>query len=234
MKQKSCNKCLQVKDLEEFPIAKSCLDGRSGECKECRKQYDRDWYKLNQESQKSKGRKYFSLNREAVLEKNRNYPKDKKALQGKRYRQENAVKIAAHKKEAYDLWRSENPKKVTDRNKWEKEKRALDPSYKISGALRTRINSLLKNIDSTRTLSLIEIIGCSVDFLRSHLEIQFLPGMSWINHSVKGWHIDHIIPCSSFDLTDPEQQKACFHWSNLQPLWAFDNLSKGSKIQAWT
>ena len=66
--------------------------------------------------------------------------------------------------------------------------------------------------------------------LKQHLESQFKDGMSWNNHGVKGWHIDHIKPCASFDLTDPEEQKKCFHFSNLQPLWWIDNLKKKDKI----
>ncbi len=65
---------------------------------------------------------------------------------------------------------------------------------------------------------------------REHLEKQFKEGMTWENHGLYGWHIDHIIPCASFDLTDLEQQKKCFHYTNLQPLWAKENLIKGVKI----
>ena len=62
-----------------------------------------------------------------------------------------------------------------------------------------------------------------------HLEKQFQPGMSWDNHGYDGWHVDHIRPCASFDLTDEEQVRKCFHYTNLQPLWAKDNLRKGSE-----
>jgi HNH endonuclease. len=55
--------------------------------------------------------------------------------------------------------------------------------------------------------------------------------MSWDNYGRDGWHIDHIRPCASFDLTDPEQQRQCFHYTNLQPLWAADNIRKGAKWQ---
>ena len=61
-----------------------------------------------------------------------------------------------------------------------------------------------------------------------HLEAQFKPGMTWDNYGLKGWHVDHIRPCASFDLRDPEQQRRCFHYTNLQPLWAEENLKKGS------
>lgn len=72
----------------------------------------------------------------------------------------------------------------------------------------------------------MELVGCSADDLRAHLERQFTDGMTWGNYG--DWHVDHVRPCSSFELTDPAQQRECFHWSNLQPLWAPDNLSKGS------
>lgn len=73
----------------------------------------------------------------------------------------------------------------------------------------------------------LELLGCSVEALKSHLEKLFTSGMSWTNYGK--WHIDHKRPCDSFDLSDPLQQKVCFHYTNLQPLWAFDNLSKGAK-----
>lgn len=69
--------------------------------------------------------------------------------------------------------------------------------------------------------------GCSVDDLILHIESIFLDGMTWDNHGK--WHIDHIKPCCAFDLTDPKQQRDCFHYSNLQPLWAVDNLKKSGK-----
>ena len=73
-----------------------------------------------------------------------------------------------------------------------------------------------------------EIIGCSKEFLKEHLEKQFTDGMTWENYGFYGWHIDHIIPLSSGKNED-EIYKLC-HYTNLQPLWWFDNLSKGSKI----
>jgi hypothetical protein len=84
----------------------------------------------------------------------------------------------------------------------------------------------------------MELLGCTIDFLKEYLEARFLPTMTWENYGTL-WHIDHIIPCASFDLRDLEQQKACFHYTNLQPLFAFTtiidgveyigNVNKGSK-----
>jgi len=73
-----------------------------------------------------------------------------------------------------------------------------------------------------------DLLGCSFTFLRFWLESKFLPNMSWENYG--DWHVDHIRPLASFDLTDPKQQALAFHFLNLQPLWAKDNLSKGAKI----
>lgn len=80
--------------------------------------------------------------------------------------------------------------------------------------------------------STFELLGCTLEELYAHIEAQFLPGMSWGNYGHDTWHIDHIKPCASFDLTDPEQQRVCFHYTNLQPLWAIDNIRKGAKLVA--
>ena len=117
-------------------------------------------------------------------------------------------------KENQRKWRKENP---DFQRKWKKEKRQTDICFKIECNLRSRT-------------SRGELIGADPEFVKKHLESQFEEGMSWDNNTSDGWHKDHIIPCASFDLSDPEQQKKCFHWSNLQPLWAKDNLSKGAKL----
>ena len=78
----------------------------------------------------------------------------------------------------------------------------------------------------------MDLVGCTLAELCTHLETQFVDGMSWDNR--KDWHIDHIRPCGSFDLTDPEQQAQCFHYTNLQPLWARDNLEKSDAYDSET
>jgi hypothetical protein len=73
-----------------------------------------------------------------------------------------------------------------------------------------------------------ELLGCTISFFIKHLEKHFRPGMSWENYGK--WHIDHIIPCAAFDLGDPSQQRQCFHYTNLRPLWAIQNLKKHHKV----
>ena len=78
--------------------------------------------------------------------------------------------------------------------------------------------------------STMELTGCELPFLKGYIEAKFVEGMTWENHG--SWHLDHIKPCCSFDLKNEEEQKKCFHYTNLQPLWAVENLSKGGKYEA--
>jgi len=98
----------------------------------------------------------------------------------------------------------------------------------LTSNLRARINSALAGKSKYQRLS--RLIGCSISQLRVWLEKQFQSGMTWSNHTRLGWHVDHKKPCSSFDLRKPSQQRLCFHFTNLQPLWWRDNLSKGSRV----
>jgi len=108
-----------------------------------------------------------------------------------------------------------------------KNRRKKDIGYRITGNLRSRVNSAIKNNYGEKAYKTKELIGCTIQFLLSYLESKFVDGMSW--ERIDEIHIDHIRPCASFDLTDPEEQKKCFHYTNLQPLWAKDNISKGNK-----
>jgi hypothetical protein len=111
---------------------------------------------------------------------------------------------------------------------YENNKYRTDPNYKIAKNLRRRLVEFVNNGFATKSESAIIRIGCTLDELKIHLSNKFKDGMTWENYGQ--WHIDHIIPCAAFDLHSEEQQKKCFHYSNLQPLWARDNIVKGSKV----
>lgn len=128
----------------------------------------------------------------------------------------------------HDSKLSTTDKKRERRNLWFKYKNKVDPSFKIINNLRRRIWKSLKGI--LKTDKTINLIGCTIEELKKHLEKQFQPGMTWVNYGKDGWEVDHIKPCASFDLSDPQQQKICFHYTNLQPLWGKDNWSKKDKI----
>jgi hypothetical protein len=100
---------------------------------------------------------------------------------------------------------------------------AIDPAFKVLNRLRGRIGAALRNrADKSHTTR--QLLGCPLPDLIKHLESQFTEGMTWKNYGE--WHVDHIKPCCGFNLTAPEQQRSCFHFTNLRPLWAIDNWRK--------
>ncbi|MFA5154729.1 MAG: hypothetical protein WC554_19445 [Clostridia bacterium] len=143
-------------------------------------------------------------------------------------------KIHKKDKQIYNkMYYKNNKCKINiNRNKYFIKRKKSDINFKILCNLRTRMCEVLKgNVKLSTTMNLV---GCSVDFLKQYLEKQFKKGMTWNNHGtgwngkgMKEWHIDHIIPCASFDLSKPSEQRKCFHYTNLQPLWARENFKKG-------
>lgn len=146
----------------------------------------------------------------------------------------------SHKDQHYAAmkkWFQENPDKRREYSKsWRQKNLAAVAAY-VRNRRRSDLNFRLRCQQSERIRQVIkgqqkpartmELVGCSVAFLRSHLESLFQPGMTWENQGA--WHVDHKLPLASFNLQDPEQLRAACHWSNLQPLWAGDNLRKGAK-----
>lgn len=110
------------------------------------------------------------------------------------------------------------------RGVYEKEKRKTDDNYRLSRNLRDGVYGVIKR--NYRSAFMRQLLGCSIREFKAHLESQFQAGMTWDNYGE--WHVDHIVACSAFDLSCPIQQRLCFNFSNLQPLWARDNLVKGS------
>jgi hypothetical protein len=102
-------------------------------------------------------------------------------------------------------------------------------NYRLRNSLRSSLRRCIKK-GSSKLESSIASVGCSVEFLRNYLEERFTVGMSWDNYGLRGWEIDHIIPLSSFDLSDPNQFAAACHYSNLIPMWSALNRSKGDKM----
>tara|TARA_Y100000592_G_scaffold36073_1_gene57247 strand:- start:236 stop:1279 length:1044 start_codon:yes stop_codon:yes gene_type:complete len=114
-------------------------------------------------------------------------------------------------------------------NKRDRQRYQTDEQYAMKARLRARMRSAIFSQGASKADTTLGLLGCTQAQLRAHIEAQFAPGMTWANRSE--WHIDHIRPCASFDLLDESEQRACFHYSNLQPLWAADNMSKGSTYQ---
>ena len=108
-------------------------------------------------------------------------------------------------------------------------KRENDPHTKIRDNLSLRMRLALKEQNLSKRNTTSDLVGCSIPFLKKYLEKKFKKGMNWKNQGRFGWHIDHIKPCSKFDLKKPDQQKKCFNYKNLQPLWAKENILKSNK-----
>jgi len=171
--------------------------------KEERKVYNKIYRDKNKEKILNQQREYKYLNKDKIVEYRKNNSELNK-LYCKRYYEKNKIKICSVK-----------VKKLRE-----------NINLRLVHNLRCRLRELLEV--RIRTTKFYDLIGTNVYQLKSHLESKFTDGMSWENYGE--WHIDHITPCSSFDLTDPDQQRECFNYTNLQPLWAKDNLSKSNKL----
>lgn len=120
-----------------------------------------------------------------------------------------------------------NKRQINEQKKIYKRKRRENPIIRLVDNLRSRFNKAFKN--NYKTGSAVKNLGCSIVELKQYLESKFEQGMTWANYGE--WHIDHIRPLSAFDLADLEQIKIACHYSNLQPLWAKDNILKSNTLK---
>lgn len=167
---------------------------------------------------------YWCKECRSVWEKNwrKANPRSAKETNRRNYVNHREVRLA-NAKEYY----AANPEKIVAKVYAYQQKRLLvDPAYRIRKSLRCRIRSAMLGLNKSGSTA--TLIGCPWDYLREWLQAKFKPGMTWENYGE--WHIDHILPCASFNLIDPIEQRRCFHYTNLQPLWAEENLQKSSKI----
>ena len=112
--------------------------------------------------------------------------------------------------------------------KYHRYRNKYDMKFRITNTLRSRVRAAIKNKGGVKSFKTMKLIGCSINKCIKHLEKQFKDNMSWSNYGK--WHIDHKIPCVSFDLSKISEQKECFNYKNLQPMWKINNLRKGSKV----
>jgi len=225
---------------------------KSNICKKCNIEYQKEYRLKNKDILSKKKKEEYILNKEKYNNYHKKYREDHRIeinIKRKLYRIENKDKVKESVKKSYYKNRdkillsktkynninrniindkmkqySKNNRKIINKRKRERIKN--DIRYRIELNLRTRLRRLVKNKNNTFN----ELLSCSGDQFIKYLESKFKPGMSWNNYGYRGWHIDHIIPCASFNLEDENQQKECFHYANLQPLWWIENIKKGKKI----
>jgi hypothetical protein len=195
------------KTNEYFGNSSRTKDGFRHQCKKCRNKE----YLDDQERLIKKSKLYYENNKEKCLESSKLYRQknlDWYQSNNRIYYQNNKAKmIATSKRNLYK--RIEN-----------------DVGFKMLQRCRKRLYEAIKEkVKSARTK---ELIGCTTEELKIHIENQFTDGMNWNNYGK--WHIDHIIPCASFDFSKQENQFICFNYKNLQPLWAIDNIRKSDNI----
>lgn len=112
-------------------------------------------------------------------------------------------------------------------NKYRKKRRDNEPAYLLKERLRARIRKSLKCQNTKKCIKSMELLGCDMETFKLHIQSQFQEGMSW---EKRNFELDHIIPCSSFDLTKVEEQMKCFHYTNQQPLTWEQNSKKSNKM----
>lgn len=182
-------------------------------------------YQKNKEKHKEYWNNYYSLNKNTKIREYFNKNKDKFEKANKKYNLTEKRKISDKKwylknKEKLKLYNKNNRKR---KNELSKEKRDNNLNYKISCLIRSRIHHAIKK--DWKNFKSLEIIGCSIEELKKHIEKQFLSEMKWNNWGVI-WELDHKKPCSSFNLEDENQQKECFHYNNLQPLFKTTEIAE--------
>ena len=203
---KHCRNCKVEKEFKEFSESKTRKDGLQPECKACVKAYQ----KINAESINEYQKEYRKANAESMAEKS------------KEYRKANAESIAEYKKEYYKA----NAASIIEYKKeYQKTKRKINPMYKFRCDVRSLTSAAFKRRKLKKGSKTQALLGCTFEELAQHLEKQFQEGMTLANHGE--WHIDHIIPLASAK-TKKQVEKLC-HYTNLQPLWAVDNMKKGAK-----
>jgi len=180
------------------------------QCKIKKKLYYAEYSKKNKEKIRLKNQKYRRENKEKV----RNWKSNVYAL--------NAERMKAYQRK----WAKENAAKVRERQrKYSAKRKKEDPLYKLKCNIRNLILQSFKNQCYKKTSKICNILGCSFEEFKTHIESQFLPGMSWENRGE--WHIDHVMPASMAKTYD--EMVRLNHYKNLRPMWARDNLSKANK-----
>lgn len=208
------------------------------------KKREQSYRRINKERIKKKKAEYFQKNKKQISEKSKIY-KEKNSEKikdlSRKYWNNNKERIKTYMKEYNNKNREDllqyyrdyyiiNMEKIKTRKYAYQKEQYKKPEFRIIDNLRKRLKNVLKLKSLKKLEKSIELIGCSPTSLKNYLESKFTDGMSWESYGKNGWHIDHIIPCSSFNLSLLEEQKKCFHYTNLQPLWWWENLSKGNRL----
>ena len=222
MTTKTCSRCKVDKPSSEFAASRKGTYGLQAYCRTCCRKIHAKWQKEHPERHREYNAKWEREHVEKTQARRENWRaanRERSRVYAANWRKENPEKgrtIGLR-------WRQNNKARITQHLRT---RRKTDPAYALVCRLRRRLCYVLKG--RSKAAPTLDLLGCDRSTLLVHIEAMFQPGMTWGNRNL--WHIDHILPCASFDLLDPEQQRACFHYTNLQPLWAADNLKKRASV----
>lgn len=239
-----CNKCQQHKTPQHFNIDNSRKIGYTRWCRDCFRTYRLE----HKVERRLLHEKYYS--RPEIKEARRIYKRDymadpehramaraaeKERLKDPDIKQRTIMSKIKYRSNPVNKQKESETKKtycarpeIKERiNRWKRQKYKGNLNYRLITMLRNRLRLALKR---KKPDAFTKNLGCSIDDLIRHLESRFQKGMTWNNWGPTGWHIDHIKPLSKFDLSDLEEFRQAVHYTNLQPLWAKDNLSKNNRI----
>lgn len=232
---KTCNKCNIEKELTEFNKSKQNKDGYRNTCTKCRIEINKEWINKNKNKVKEYKEKWLYNNKEY----RKNYYQNNKeiiTIKNKKWVNKNKDKVKENKKNYYqnnkNKWKNiiRTKEQIELRNKtisiWTKNKKKTDPLFKLKCNIRTNIGGAIKRQGYTKKTKTFQLLGCTYEEFKEHLEKQFTKGMTWDNYGK--WHLDHIYPVSL--AKDEEELIRLNHYTNFQPLWAIDNHKKSNKI----
>lgn len=228
-----CTRCHEVKEL---------VKGKW--CKECKNEYERirrsDANATVKEKIKEKQKERYHKNKENVKEIKFDDNETKECSVCNEVKKLDKFHVAKTKgkiraecrtcssKKRKEYYQTHKDETIKQNIKYQNERRKQDPAYKIERNMRCRLYHALKKDGAKKSDTTMKLVGCTPNFLKGYIEAKFTDGMTWDNYG--DFHIDHIRPCASFNLLNEEEQRICFHYKNLQPLWGHDNLIKGSKF----
>jgi hypothetical protein len=245
---KTCTKCKENKDLIKFSKRKKAMDGRREHCKECEK-------KIKQEKRDEKWKLMLIADEARLIREEKRKSDTKKKIEEKRKHAELGIRICTKCKEIKDL-KSFKKRKLRlvegpkpgfaaickkcyskEQVRYAKERKRVDPAFKLKCSLRTRITNMMAQyvktgIKEPKSGSAVRDLGCSIEDFCKYIESLWQSGMSWDNYGNKEgqWSLDHIFPLSRIDLTDREQFLRANHYTNLQPMWHIENIIKSDKL----
>lgn len=207
----NCKKCGVEKPQIEFSKDKSRTSGYHPYCKQCTRAYGNRYAATHRDAAKARAKTWYAEHPEAISA----------------YYTSAAVKL---RRSAYmRAYRKVHTERKRETAKaWHAQRVRADINYRLATSLRKRLSVAIRA--NQKGGSAVHDLGCTISELKSYLERMWLPGMTWDNWSRMGWHIDHVTPLASFDLTDPAQCKKALHYTNLQPLWCAANYAKGSRL----